>query len=347
MICHSKAEAEKFSASTEIFNFENIDKKISLSDIYSQITDRDIIYNILNIDPLEKRKILSPLRVEKNPSFTFKFVDDGRIIWRDWGTGEGGDVISLVAKLYNLSYGKAIEYIADTMLYNTKNIKKPVIKKIINKNESQSRHAKISVEKRGFELRDYEYWNQYGIKLETLSKYNVYPIKKADITTEGFSYTMKDKWNNPLYCYEFYNNKNIYHKIYNPLGNKKFKWRSNVTRSIVEGYNQLPVYGKSVVITKSLKDVMLLSQFGISAVSPTSESSIIPERVVLDLMERFDRLYIMMDNDKAGIKSTLKHVLKYEMLYVLFVKGAKDISDLYKLKGKSVTKNFLYENILF
>jgi len=52
----------------------------------------------------------SPLREEKNPSFTVSY-HGGRWWWRDWGTNESGDVISFVEKYLDCSFKEAVQYI--------------------------------------------------------------------------------------------------------------------------------------------------------------------------------------------------------------------------------------------
>ncbi|MDR2883290.1 MAG: toprim domain-containing protein [Alistipes sp.] len=48
---------------------------------------------------------LSPLREESTPSFK---VDYGQNLWYDFGTGEGGSIIDLVARMENCTVGEAI-----------------------------------------------------------------------------------------------------------------------------------------------------------------------------------------------------------------------------------------------
>lgn len=52
----------------------------------------------------------SPLREEKNPSF-YVSKWKGQWYWKDWGTGERGDLIELVERLFGYSFTDAVEYI--------------------------------------------------------------------------------------------------------------------------------------------------------------------------------------------------------------------------------------------
>ena len=51
---------------------------------------------------------LSPLREEKRPSFCWWFNQDGRARWKDFGSGESGDCVAMLAKLRGLTNKKAI-----------------------------------------------------------------------------------------------------------------------------------------------------------------------------------------------------------------------------------------------
>ena len=53
---------------------------------------------------------LSPMRNESKPSFS---VNTEKNLWYDYGTGEGGDIFSLVRKLWNVDFHKAKEILRD------------------------------------------------------------------------------------------------------------------------------------------------------------------------------------------------------------------------------------------
>jgi len=52
----------------------------------------------------------SPFRNERTPSFC---VSMEKQFWYDFGTSEGGDVISFLEKIENFSFPEAVEYLAD------------------------------------------------------------------------------------------------------------------------------------------------------------------------------------------------------------------------------------------
>ena len=128
-------------------------------------------------------------------------------------------------------------------------------------------------------------------------------------------------------------------KIYQPYS--KFKWLSNTSVSDLQGLSQLPLRGDTLVITKSLKDVMCLDIFGIPSVAPSSESCVIPADVVKDLTDRFARIYILYDFDRTGISFANRHRKLYGFIPLFFTNGkfntfdykSKDFSDFIALNG--------------
>ena len=57
----------------------------------------------------------------------------------------------------------------------------------------------------------------------------------------------------------------------------------------------------TLIITKSLKDVMCLRSLGYWAIAPHSESSRISELHVENIHSKFNSVYVLYDNDEAGI----------------------------------------------
>ena len=69
-----------------------------------------------------------------------------------------------------------------------------------------------------------------------------------------------------------------------------------------------------LVITKSLKDVMVLYEYGIPAIAPNSETIFVTEAQYQKLKNRFKRIYLFYDSDYAGITSMNQIRKKYSDL---------------------------------
>ena len=273
----------------------------------------------------------SPFREDKNPSFgIFRSRKTGKLLFKDHGNGQCGDVIKFV-ELY-------------TGLTNYNDILKRIVTDLSIKNNTKLKSTKeyeptetvIGIVRQDWTDIDKQYWSQFGITLDTLNKFNVSSIKYylCNGIVKGIY-----KEDNPMFAYKVYD----HFKIYRPLADKYTKWRNNLSEADIQGFQQLPEKGELLIITKSLKDVMCLYEMGIPAVSPSSESTFIPNKALEVLKKRFKRILICFDRDIPGVKNMRKISFKTGLNSFLVHKKfkAKDISDAVKLNGFEVVKNWL------
>ena len=265
----------------------------------------------------------SPFRKDTNPSFgVFLSKRTGKLLFKDHGSGVCGDVIKFVREITGISnYNEVLQEIVRRLKITNKTVLKST-------KPIESKETVIGIVRQAFTKIDEQYWGSYHISMPTLEKYNVHSIKYylCNGIVKGI---YKDE--NPMYAYKVYNN----FKIYRPLGDKFTKWRNNLTDIDVQGYAQLPKKGNLLIITKSLKDVMVLHEMGYNAVSPSSESTFIPDIVLNDLKKRFKNILICFDRDVPGVQNMRKVSLKTGLKGFLVHKSfkAKDISDAVKTNG--------------
>lgn len=312
---------------------KQIANPITLEYILSKVTEYDIYAHYLG--QFKVGMIYqSPFRKDKNPSFgVFYSKRTKQLLFKDHGTGECGNVIKFV-QLYTgkTNYNDILQDIVAKL-----NIT-PETRLDSSKQYIPSTETVIGVVRQEFTDTDIKYWNQFNISTKTLKKFNVNSIKYylCNGVVKGIY-----KPENPMYAYKVYNN----FKVYRPLGDKYTKWRNNLTEYDVQGYEQLPKKGDICIITKSLKDVMCLHEMGIPAVSPSSESTFIPESVLADLKKRFKKIIIIFDRDQAGFKNVRKIIKKYKDLDFLFINKkfkSKDISDAIKNNSYEIIKNWIF-----
>ena len=88
---------------------------------------------------------------------------------------------------------------------------------------------------------------------------------------------------------------------------------------------------------------MVLHEMGYNAVSPSSESTFIPDIVLNDLKKRFKTILICFDRDVPGVQNMRKVSLKTGLKGFLVHKSfkAKDISDAVKTNGFESVKDWL------
>ena len=309
---------------------------ITLEYILSKVTEYDIYAHYLG--QFKVGMIYqSPFRKDKNPSFgIFYSKRTKQLLFKDHGTGECGNVIKFV-QLYTgkTNYNDILQDIVAKL-----NIT-PETRLDSSKQYIPSTETVIGVVRQEFTDTDIKYWGQFNISTKTLKKFNVNSIKYylCNGVVKGIY-----KPENPMYAYKVYNN----FKVYRPLGDKYTKWRNNLTEYDVQGYEQLPKKGEICIITKSLKDVMCLHEMEIPAISPSSESTFIPESVLVDLKKRFKKIIIIFDRDQAGFKNVRKIIKKYKDLDFLFMNKkfkSKDISDAIKNSSYEIIKNWLFSQL--
>jgi len=102
----------------------------------------------------------------------------------------------------------------------------------------------------------------------------------------------------------------------------------------------------TLIITKSLKDVMTLKEMEIESIAPQSELSTIPSAIIKKIQEHYKHIYILYDNDKTGIygsNNLAKTIPHSKEIMVPINTQAKDISDLVKKIGIDKAKKCLIE----
>lgn len=311
------------------------EQQVTLDWILSKVTEYDIysayignfkvgmIYN-------------SPLRKDKNPSFGCYYSRKTKqLLFKDHGTGDCGNVIKFVSLFTGLTnYSDILNDIVNKLKI-TNNTQLVSSKQYISSQETV-----IGIVRQDFTQTDINYWSQFNISLDTLKKFNVNSIKYylCNGIVKGI---YKDT--NPMYAYKVYN----HFKIYRPLADKYTKWRNNLTENDIQGFKQLPKTGDILIITKSMKDVMCLYEMSIPAISPSSESTFIPDKALEQLKKRFKRIIILFDRDEAGVKYLRKMSLKTGLEGMLIHKKfkAKDISDAIKVNGFEKIKNWIYKEL--
>ena len=125
------------------------------------------------------------------------------------------------------------------------------------------------------------------------------------------------------------------------------KWRGNLSSLDIQGFEQLPEYGDLLIITKSLKDVMVLYEMGYDAIAPPSESSEIPEVVIYNIKRRFKKILVIYDRDATGMRFARSIVNKWKFDFAFINKkyNTKDISDFVKAYSIDDAKRLLSKMI--
>lgn len=309
-----------------------------VNDLYS---DFDIAHKYLGITCVPE-VINSPLRQDNNPSLGLFINNRTNSLWfKDFGSGEKGSLYDLLAKMWNVSKDKVYDRILEDM---------PAPALIRKHGVKVYRKSAGKIEVRVREWRDYDiaYWDSYGVSLPWLKFGEIYPISHIIITKNGHSYPIPAE----KYAYVYVERKDgiVSFKIYQPYS-KEYKWMSKHDSSVWDLWTKIPEKGDKLIITSSRKDALAIwSNTGIPALSLQGEGYIPKEHVVQQLKDRYNKVYVLYDDD---FQSEENHGRMYgkmiaERFNVTQIEipekwESKDPSDLVKNHGREVLRGVIYE----
>lgn len=314
---------------------------ITIEQIRNKMTDFDILSHYFGITKIPCI-INSPLRVDNNPSFSLYSKDGINVLWTDFSTKQHGDTIDLLKEYWGESYREVLEHLwEDSSNITNTNYNYNYTKR--NYRIKSNNNIKIECKVREWEDYDIEYWKSYGISLEWLKYANVYPISHKIIIKEDGRYVFScDKL---AYAYVEFKDGNTTLKIYQPYNKAGYKWSNNHDRSVISLWTKVPKYGDRIVICSSLKDALCLScQTKIPALAVQGEGYSISNTAIKELKRRYKHIYILFDNDNAGIEDAIKlsEHTGFKNIVLPKINNSKDISDLYKsLEDKSKFKEII------
>ena len=308
----------------------NANEIVSREGILSKVTDDDIFrYYIGDYS----KSMKSPIRKDNVPSFSVFYSEYHRkLMFKDHAQGYFGDCFDLVRLIYKLgSFYEACVRINDDLKLGFNAPRSSVVNSkplltVAKRNIEMPKTRQLGVKFRRWGKCDYMYWTvKYDLKEEHLRYYNIFPVQSVFL---GDSIVWKHTSEDPIYAYVFYKDNTYYYKVYRPLTkNKEFKWMSSTNRTVLQGWDQLPKTGTTLVITKALKDVVVYRTLSFYAIACQNEISMIKDTVMDELKSRFTRIVINQDHDPAGIQGTETLAEMYNLPYYYLTEGAKDISD--------------------
>lgn len=315
-----------------------------LAEIKSKIGDENIAKKYLGITKIPC-VIKSPLRVDNRPSFAIYQHDDGSIYYMDYATGDKGSLYSLLCSLWHSSFLDVISKIVGGFDQQQIECSQQQLRKQTGKIIARNQVA-LQCKVREWQSYDIDYWQSYGISLQWLKYAEVYPISHKIVIKDDKKYTFgADKY---AYCFVERKEGKVTLKVYQPFNTKGFKWSNKHDRSVISLWTKVPEKGKRICICSSLKDALCLwANTGIPAISVQGEGYSMSETAINELKKRFERIYVLFDNDEPGLKDGEK--LSHETGFINVVlppfKGGKDISDYYKIKGKEAFVELIHHLI--
>lgn len=297
--------------------------------------------------PVKKGLFKSPLRKDNTPTCSFYRDKAGRLIFKDFRGDFYGNFVEVVKFKYNVSYHKALAIIANDfgILLNPELEKhKSCIKEYTNNVLKPSEESIIKVKVKDFTEDELNWWGSFGIGLTTLKKFFVFSCEIVFLNDQIYSYSTPTSFNFG-YFYPSRGSKKQFWRIYYPQ-NKKYRFISNWNKTMIQGFHMMPKSGEFLVITKSMKDVMLCYELGIPAIAPNSENLFITEAQWDNIVIKFRKIFLLYDTDLAGVSNSKRIKKKFPKIQVLLIPRkykAKDLTDLYKKLGTEKMLNLVEE----
>jgi energy-coupling factor transporter ATP-binding protein EcfA2 len=308
-----------------------------------------------------------------NKASCYVYLDKKSNIYKfkDFGDAEySGDCFFFVGKIFGYScedrsdFYKILEVIDLELSLNTidqelkiQNIIENNKGAVLLANKIKSIHDgfetaknKLPIQYKEFTIRELDYWGKYGIKIETLKRYNVQSIESYNgISKDGREFLLTSSPEQPIYGYQG----RRYTKLYRPFSKLRFLYTGEITENYIFGFEQLPVRGDILFITGGEKDVLSLASHGLNAICLNSETAHIPKNLLRGLNYRFKHITLLYDVDDTGKNSMDKLTKEYKsfkikslLLPLAGTKQEKDVSDFFRLKHTSEDLMMLFMEML-
>lgn len=317
---------------------------ITLEDVRRVTDDVTVAARYLGISEIPCL-ILSPLRQDSKPSLSiFMLHGTDCVLYHDFGTGDKGTIYQLLSEIWNIPLHKVYRTVLSDIPGKICISRKGSTGNAVHhRSESQ-----IKVRIRPWKPYDFEYWGSYGIPSKWLEWGGIYPIshifiERPDNTSvipaEKYAYVYIERKDNKLSL-----------KIYQPFS-EKFKWMSKHDSSVWDLWTRLPENGDTLIIASSRKDALCIwANTGIPSVSLQGEGYIPKENVIQQLKERFNKVFVLYDNDFQDDKnygrafgSQIAEKFGITQIEIPTEYHSKDPSDLYRNWGKDIMKTVILQ----
>lgn len=318
--------------------------KLNKKNILDKVSQLDIMQRYFPYEVVIGKHYKNPFRADSDPGCYFAITSAGNLVFFDNAQpNKGGNCFDICMLAKQISFAESLRVINNDFNLGLGGRTEEHLRMRNKINLVTARKFKkaknfFKVKTRSFEKQDLEYWGRFGITKETLKKFNVYPVQKAEIRKEYSSSFIEiysfSSTASPCYMYTIKDGDQTRVRLYRPFESFSRKWSTNCTKNQIQGYDQLPAKGDTLIISSSLKDAMVFYECGYNSIAPSGESIFISSDKVKELKKRFNKIIVIFDADETGIKSSKYFAKKYNLecrimppLPEDLVKAAKDISD--------------------
>jgi len=330
-----------------MFISDDNDKSLRKTTVEKKSIDEGEIFSLVfGFIPQEYDICTSPFRVDTSAGCEFRYGRNGKLMFFDPGNSRRPymDCYEAIKIHYNIpDFRDVLTFINSS---NLKEIPKSTVTRLLVKRDP----PEILFYPRPFQMKDKEYWSQYGITKKQLIEDKVFPIQifKMKNTRKG-DFVLKPKEVGYAYT-EFIKGRK---KLYLPKDSNKFY--TNCKQNDIGGYNKLPKKVDILVIAKSYKDYRVLKNLGYTVIWFMNEGMIPKEFILLHIGNIANFIVIFFDNDRAGIEAAIKLSLtltklkiknKYiHLSEILLTENISDPSDYVASKSEEELKVWTNLNI--
>lgn len=324
-------------------DFEELYKSIRPTDqsILEAVDEYTLYCFYSGIDDLILGKAYSaPYRKDDVPSFAVYPSNKERceFFWKDHATNESGDVFRFIQRMLNLAYSWDVYSQINQDFGLTYDLEQPKQGKIVLYSKPIVNIVKVRTIPQPLTKKGIEFWSRLHVTREILDQYSTEQVLMYWLAKEQEHPNLAL---DPTFSYRI----GDHYQIYSPTAPREYKFRNDLPENYFFGYVQLPPTGDTLIIDKSMKDVLFCRSLGYWAIAPKSETTLVPERKMWELKDRFKNIYLTLDNDKAGRTASDKYKLKYDFLRIRFLQQFKDKTDACIDIGYEQTKLLVQELI--
>lgn len=319
----------------------------AITELITEIFDNQIsLFTLLFDVPEPHIKFKSPFREDNNAGCYFNLYNH-KLYFIDWALQKTHlSIIDFTKLMYNLNTYDAILYLHDCINSN-QDFKKNTTLLTYNQPVITNIEKKIEITPRYFNSKDKAYWGSYNIELTDLVKmennFKFVPVSKIKIISQKEQKIIIPQ----SIAYAYVGTTGI--KTYIPESSN-YKWRNTISKNEI-GIS--PKKRKSIIITKSVKDGIILSKLGYDYAFFQSETSFPDDDILKSkIIDRYEYINILFDNDYTGIQNAKKLCFQLKDKHsvintkIIMLKEAKDISDYSKLFGLTKVNSLLKNQIL-
>lgn len=263
----------------------------------------DVYRHYVSPNIVLRKKYVSPLREEKVPSFSlYRSNKTQKICFTDFG-GERGDYWEFVKLLFGLEFIDAKKKVEEDILGGGSSIRPArVIRRNKKVYDEPDTFVEINPLIRNYNRHDLDWFRKAHITKPTLYKFHVRPASAYTIIKGDKQYTIHEKPDSPIYVIQFSSGRM---KVYRPF-EKIYKWTSNlVAAKDIFGLDQLPERADAIFMMAGNRDTMSFYEvMGIPTIALSSESANLPPEVYSYLTTISDKICLLYDNDKQGLRKS-------------------------------------------